>query len=291
MFVNLYNRSFTVFLADAAPEMSDARQELKYVLAKAGIESIDGEGMLSDDANRMIDGADCSIHILGTTDIYTPGGSGYNSPAGVQYRIAKSLCGAKFKMFLWNPDETAGSNNSIVPFINDIRRDIIENTIYCAKPSPIIFVEDLRTIMNVKQEAETKCEPSDIFFMYNELDGESASGIFNMLRDVQKVTRLPLSMSSDLDYNTYIREQLAHSKIGVVYYNFAEDWAVSFARQVWKDTGGNSSQTPLLVAGNSEHANPKEQRVFDGIMACTVDEQLRIPLDIKVFLDKNNKQQ
>ena len=140
--------------------------------------------------------------------------------------------------------------------------------------------------MNVKQEAATKHEPSDIFFMYNELDGESASGIFNMLRDVQKVTRLPLSMSSDLDYNTYIREQLANSKIGVVYYNYAEDWAVSFARQIWKDTGGNSSRTPLLVAGNSEHANPKEQKVFDGIMACTVDEQLRIPLDIKVFLDK-----
>jgi hypothetical protein len=143
--------------------------------------------------------------------------------------------------------------------------------------------------MNVKQEASAKSEPSDIFFMYNELDGETAVGIFNMLRDVQKVTKLPLSMASDLDYNTYICEQLSNSKIGVVYYNYAGDWAVSFARQIWKDTGGNSSKTPLLIAGNSEHADPKEQKVFSGIMACTIDEQLRIPLDIKVFLDKQSQ--
>lgn len=283
MFINLYNKKITVFLAAATPDMQGAREDLKCVLVKARFNAIDGQGLSSQEADAAIQSADCSIHILGETDIYTEGGSGYKSPAGVQYRKAQAICGAEFKMFLWNPN---GSSSNILPYINDIRRDIIENTIYYDKPSPIVFVEDLRTIMNVKQEAATKHEPSDIFFMYNELDGESASGIFNMLRDVQKVTRLPLSMSSDLDYNTYIREQLANSKIGVVYYNYAEDWAVSFARQIWKDTGGNSSRTPLLVAGNSEHADPKEQKVFDGIMACTVDEQLRIPLDIKVFLDK-----
>ena len=288
MFVNLYNRNFSVFLADGTNDIADIRTDLKYVLVKAGITIIDGAGLLYDDAIQKISESDCSVHILGTSDIDSPDSADYDSPAGVQYRAAKSMCGANFKMFLWNPLHTSGS---IVPFVNNIRRDIIENTIFCDKPSPIVFVEDLRAIMNVKQQAASQHEPTDIFFMYNELDGESAAGIFNMLRDVQKVTKLPLSMASDLDYNTYIREQLAHSKIGVVYYNYAGDWAVPFARQIWKDTGGNSSHTPLLVAGNSEHADPDEQKVFNGIMDCTIDEQLRIPLDIKVFLDKNNKQQ
>ena len=285
MYINLYNKKFSVFLADVTDEMSEVRQDLKYVLVKAGIDIIDGQGLLYDDANSKIDSADCSVHILGSTDINTPDTPGYDSAAGVQYRVAKSLCGANFKMFLWNPHKSSGS---IVPFVNDIRRDIVENTVYCDKPSPIVFVEDLRTIMNVKQPASSQHESADIFFMYNELDDESASGIFNMLRDVQKVIKLPLSIASDLDYNTFIREQLAHSKIGVIYYNYAGDWAVPFARQVWKDTGGNSSNTPLLIAGNSEHASTDEQKVFKGIMACTVDEQLRIPLDIKVFLDKQN---
>ena len=288
MFINLYSRKITVFLAAASPDIDDIREELKCVLVKARIRAIDGQGLTTEQADAAMQTADCSIHILGGMDIYSPDGDGYNAPAGVQYRMAKEICGPSFKMFLWNPT-AEGASISFVPYINNIRRDIIENTIYYDKPSPIVFVEDLRTIMNVKQEASAKSEPSDIFFMYNELDGESATGIFNMLRDVQKVTKLPLSMASDLDYNTYICEQLSNSKIGVVYYNYAGDWAVSFARQIWKDTGGNSSKTPLLIAGNSEHADPKEHKVFSGIMACTIDEQLRIPLDIKVFLDKQSQ--
>lgn len=97
-------------------------------------------------------------------------------------------------------------------------------------------------------------------------------------------------MSSDVDYNTYISDQLAESKIGVVYYNYAGDWAVPFARQIWKDSGGNSSKTPLYITGNSEHAKEEDLSVFKGIMDSTVNEQLRIPLDIKVFLDKKNQQ-
>jgi hypothetical protein len=46
MFVNLYNRNFTVFLADATEEMADIRQDLKYVLVKARIQIIDGEGVV-----------------------------------------------------------------------------------------------------------------------------------------------------------------------------------------------------------------------------------------------------
>jgi hypothetical protein len=110
-----------------------------------------------------------------------------------------------------------------------------------------------------------------------------------MLGDIRKVTKLSISMSSEVDYNTYIKQQLAVSKIGVVYYNFAGDWAASFARQVWKDTGGQSGATPICVIGNSDHAKPEQLEIFNGIMECAIDEQLRIPLDINMFLDKNNQ--
>ena len=110
-----------------------------------------------------------------------------------------------------------------------------------------------------------------------------------MLKDFQCVERLGISISSGIDYNTYILDQLAESKIGVVYYDYAGDWAVSFARQIWKDSGGNSSHTPIFIIGNSQHANIKELSVFNNIMEYAVNEQLRIPLDIKVFLDKQNQ--
>lgn len=287
MFINLYNRKFTVFLAAASPDMDDIRQELIHVLENAGINPIDGQTLPPEKIDAALQSADCSVHLLGQTDIYSQNGEGYNTPAGEQFRKAKNLCGKDFKMFVWNPTEGVTNANS---YINSIRREIIENTFYTDKQSPIIFVEDIRNIMNVKQSESRHHEPTDIFFLYNELDNDTASGVYNMLKDFQQVQKLGISMSSDVDYNTYISDQLAESKIGVVYYNYAGDWAVPFARQIWKDSGGNSSKTPLYITGNSEHAKEEELSVFKGIMDCTVTEQLRIPLDIKVFLDKKNQQ-
>ena len=273
MFINLYSRKFSVFLASVSADMEDTRRELSDVLDNAGI-------AIEED----IQTADCSIHILGAVDIYTSGAEGYNTPAGEQFRCAKDKCGEQFKMFVWNP---AADTSSTKSYINKIRRDIIENTVYSGKQSPIIFVEDIRNIMNVKQSESRRHEPTDIFFLHNELDNDTATGIYNMLRDFLGVQRLGISMSSDVDYNTYISEQLADSKVGIVYYNYAGDWAVSFARQIWKDSGGSSSGTPLAVIGNSDHATQDELSVLKGFMECNVDDQLRIPLDIKVFLDKN----
>ena len=277
MFVNLYKRKFTVFLSAVTDDMADARRVLGKVLDNAGIAVVDAEV----GAETAIQSADCSIHILGKTDIYTPGAAGYDTSAGEQFRCAQSKCNEQFKMFVWNPSGILNAQ-----YITDIRRDIVENTVYSDKESPIVFVEDIRNIMNVRQTESRRHEPTDIFFLYNELDSDTATGIYNMLRDFLQVSRLGISMSSDMDYNTYITEQLADSKIGVVYYNYAADWAVSFARQIWKDSGGNSSHTPILVVGNSNHAKVEDLAVLQDIMQSSINEQLRIPLDIKVFLDK-----
>ena len=275
MFVNLYNRKFKVFLADVSTDMSATRKWLSRVLHNAGIEVSD-----------KMRAADCSIHILGGEDIYSDGGDGYDSPAGVQFREAKELCGSDFKVFVWNPSGFIGDNHS---YINSIRRDIVENTVYSDRQSPIVFVEDVRNIMNVKQLENRQNEPTDIFFLYNELDNDTALEICNMLKDFQSVQRLGVSLSSGIDYNSFVLSQLAESKIGVVYYNYAGDWAVSFARQIWKDSGGSSAQTPLLVVGNNSHAKIEDLSVLRNIIECSVNDKRRIPLDIKVFLDKTLK--
>ena len=287
MFINLYNQSIKVFFADVTPEMEDIREELRVILHRAGMEIVDGREVSPDQLKDVMRQTDCSVHILGTTDIYAQSKEGDESTAGMQYRAAKDLCSDQFKMFVWNPN---GSYNRS-KYINKIRRDIEENIIYTDRPSSIVFVEDIRNIMTVKQSAMQETVATDIFFLYNDLDADTARDICTMLGDIREVTALGISMSSEVDYNAYIRQQLAVSKIGVVYYNFAGDWAVSFARQVWKDTGGNSGATPLCIVGNSDHAKPEQLDIFKGIMECAIDEQLRIPLDINMFLDKNNQNQ
>ena len=283
MFINLYNQTIKVFFADVTPDMEDTRDELRVILHRAGMEIVDGRDVPSKELLDAMQQTDCSVHILGKTDIFEEDAN--SSLAGQQYHAAKNLCSDRFKMFVWNP---RGRENRS-KYINVIRRDIEENIIYSDRPSPIVFVEDIRNIMTVKQSAVQETVASDIFFLYNDLDNDTANDICTMLGDIRKVTKLSISMSSEVDYNTYIKQQLAVSKIGVVYYNFAGDWAASFARQVWKDTGGQSGSTPICVIGNSDHAKPKQLEIFNGIMECAIDEQLRIPLDINMFLDKNNQ--
>jgi hypothetical protein len=283
MFINLYNQSIKVFFADSSADMEDTREELRVILHRAGMEIVDGRDVPSKELLDAMQQTDCSVHILGKTDIFEEDAN--SSLAGQQYHAAKNLCSDRFKMFVWNP---RGRENRS-KYINAIRRDIEENIIYSDRPSPIVFVEDIRNIMTVKQSAVQETVASDIFFLYNDLDNDTANDICTMLGDIRKVTKLSISMSSEVDYNTYIKQQLAVSKIGVVYYNFAGDWAASFARQVWKDTGGQSGATPICVIGNSDHAKPKQLEIFNGIMECAIDEQLRIPLDINMFLDKNNQ--
>ncbi len=275
MELNLYKRKFKVFLAEVSPDMTAWRSRLSCVLNNAGIAVVPD-----------LQTADCSIHLLGGQDIYSKDGKGYNTPAGSQFRTAKTLCSKDFKMFVWNPSDMLGADNQ---YINDIRRDIVENTVYSDKKSPIIFVEDIRNIMNFKQQESRRSEATDIFFLFNELDGDSALGIYNMLKDFQKVRKLGISLSSGIDYNPFVLSQLSESKIGVVYYDCASDWAVSFVRQIWKDSGGNSAKIPLFVIGNSQHAKLEQLTILKNIAECAINEQRRIPLDIKVFLDKTTK--
>ena len=266
--ITLFTNNIRVFVADTSPQEDAVRQKLCRVLSRAGLEVVDATK--GDDA---ISNADCSVHILSENGVST-------HESMLQYNAAKQLRSEHFKMFVWNPF------GFINEYINNIRRDVVENTIYSSTHSPIVFVEELRGIMNMRKDAADEVQEKDIFFIYNDLDKDTATEIYNMLSDIQSVTKLSISMSNYTDYTQYIRNQLQGCKIGVIYYNYAGDWAVSFARQVWKDTGGSSSPAPWFLVANSDHAHEEELRPFNGIMAHSVREKSLIPLDIKIFYDK-----
>ena len=266
--ITLFTNNIRVFVADTSPQEDAVRQKLCRVLSRAGLEVV-GSAQ-GDDA---IQNADCSVHILAEN-------SETNKASFLQYTAAKQLRSDHFKMFVWNP------SGYVNEYINNIRRDVVENTIYSSTHSPIVFVEELRGIMNMRKDAADEVQEKDIFFIYNDLDKDTAIDIYNMLTDIQSVAKLSITMSNYTDYTQYIRNQLQGCKIGVIYYNYAGDWALSFARQVWKDTGGSSSPAPWFLVANSDHANVDDLRAFDGIIAHSVREKSLIPLDIKIFFDK-----
>lgn len=284
MFLSLFSEDIKVFLADVTSDMANERHNLSNVLKRAGIQIVTpSEEMSEDKIKTLILDCDCTIHILGTLNYYNEDGAGYDSQAGMQYRIARSIKKDGFKMFFWNPSGLINSRNS---YVNNIRRDIVENTIFSATTSSIVFVEELRTIMSVKPQLKTNLDEADIYFIYNDLDKESAGEILSMLSDIQKVKGLSINMSTDAEYTDMISKQLSQCKIGVIYYDYAADWALSFARQVWKDNGGKGGVVPLYVAANQTHANSEDLLIFKGMIEYSVSDKSVIPLDIKIFYDK-----
>ncbi|MCR5453581.1 MAG: hypothetical protein K6F33_01150 [Bacteroidales bacterium] len=284
MFLNLYNQQIKVFLADATGDVSGARMRLERVLRKAGMEVVSpAENASDEEVSTLIGSCDCSVHILGYVNIYDDDSDGYNAKAGIQYRAAKECRDERFKMFLWNPSGLISTRNS---YISAIRRDIVENTVYSQVPSPIVFVEDLRTIMSVSPKMKLDIGSADIFFIYNDADRDTASEVLSMLQDIQKVTSLSINMSSNTSYTDYINSQLMASKLGVIYLDYSVDWALPFARQLWKDSGGNSAKVPLYVAANSEHVTAQDLKTLKGFMEYTLTERSLLPLEIKVFFDK-----
>ncbi|MBQ3656400.1 MAG: hypothetical protein II956_06070 [Bacteroidales bacterium] len=275
------NQNIKVFLAECTSDVTEARQELKDVLHRAGIEVVEPN---EDNLEEVLYNCDCAVYVLGTLNFYNPDGAGYDTQAGIQYRQGRQVKKDGFKIFLWNPTGLINSRNF---YINSIRRDIVENTIYSSTTSPIVFTEDLRTIMNVKTSAISDLSMADVYFIYNDLDSESAKEILSMLTDIVTIKTLCINMDTGVEYSEKISSELSVCKIGVIYYDYASDWALSFSRQVWKDNGGQGGKTPLLVAANQEHADSEALRkVLKGIMEYSVNDKTLIPLDIKIFYDK-----
>lgn len=284
MFLNLYNQPIRVFLADVTGDVTGVRARLERVLRSAGMEVVTySEDQTSGDVSAVMGRCHCSVHILGSVDIYDEDGDGYNLPAGVQYRAAKELRDYEFKMFLWNPSGLIDSHNA---YVSAIRRDIVGNTVYSQVSSRIVFVEDLRTIMSVSPKLNLNIGSADIFFIYNDADRDTASEVLSMLQDIQQVTSLDINMSSNTSYTDYINSQLMASKMGVIYFDYSVDWALPFARQLWKDSGGNSAKVPLYVAANSAHAVAQDLKSLKGFMEYTLSEKALLPLEIKVYFDK-----
>jgi hypothetical protein len=140
--------------------------------------------------------------------------------------------------------------------------------------------------MSINPKMNTDIGSADIFFIYNDADRDTAGEVLSMLQDIQQVTSLGINMSSSTSYTDYINSQLQASKMGVIYFDASMDWAMPFARQLWKDSGGKSSNVPLFVAANSSYATEQEMKALKGFMDYTLTEKSLIPLEIKVYFDK-----
>jgi hypothetical protein len=286
-----------IFLSEVPEDIITQRRMLKNVLVKAGmdvmmIEDVDSrnEDELISETQKNINNADCTVHILGNkygrvlNNVHT-------SLPVYQFNEAKKRNVVEndiFKMFAWQP---FGYSKTVMDvqqekFVNSVRNSMFRNMVYSNQESPVIFVEDIHAMMHEEAKEKLDIKDSEVFFIYNELDEDSADGISDLLSDVVNIERLGISQDSTSDYLNQIVQQSNHSKLLVVYFKRTSDWAMPFIQQVWKRVGGASANTELLMIGDSNlEVNLNKKFNAPKVTSLIVAEEL-IPIEIKVHFDK-----
>jgi len=281
-----------VFLAQCGSEQLSVRSELAQVLKSAGMKVVPDTAEF--DANHVheissdVANANCSVHILFPQ--YNPTLRDGVSAAKFQLEEAKKTLILKpdFRQFIWLPPSTniLYLDNEQLAFITEVRNNIAKNMIFTNAGSAIQLVDDIRSMMEKKEEVAYNLNHTDIFLVSNELDENEAKEIIDMLSDIVPVENMNIIQDSDVDYSELCKQQISKSKLAVIYFKETADWALPFAQQVWKKIGGATSHTPILLIGD-EDPDTNMNKTFKApkVVSLIVSGEL-IPLEIKVQYDK-----
>ncbi len=284
-----------VFLPACSEEQSALRSALSSVLQSAGMEIVLGEANSFKDGNstaikQSLSNSTCSVHILFPQ--YSPvlENDPAMSIAKLQFNEAKKHLEANsdFKMFVWLPPslDTSGIEPVQLEFINEVKNSISKNMVFSNESSTIQLVDDIRSLMEVKDVPVLNLNATDVFLIFNEVDEVDAGEIVDMLNDVVPIENLNIIQDDDVDYSELCKQQIPQSKLAVVYYKLTSEWAFPFTQQVWKKIGGASSTTPILLIGDEDpNAKNPKKLVAQRVITMLVPGAL-IPLEIKVQYDK-----
>ncbi len=287
------NENIKVFLASTSPDSLKFFYDLIGVLHHANIDVSFVEDDLPLDAlnvetMKKLSETQCSIHVIGDQYVEHPS-LGYSIPE-FHYRQALeySRQNPEFKLFVWRPGfyQNLPADQRQRNFWYSILNNINENVIFTTHDSPIMFVEDIRSVMITEKPMVYEVKDVDIYLIYNEIDEDSALMIKDLLTDVASVEDTSISLSSDVDYNEYVVQQINNSILPVIYFKKASVWASYFIKEIWRKTGGVSSGKTLLFIGDESVEENKDIN-FDApnVQTIITSEEL-IPLEIKVALDK-----
>ena len=136
--------------------------------------------------------------------------------------------------------------------ISEIRNNLVNNMIFTNVPSPVQLVDDIRSMITIRKEAEESGKFVDVCFMCNQLDEGQGKEIADMISDVMPVDQLTIGQDAEVNYSQESVLRIKKNCMAVIFFNEASDWAISFVQQVWKMIGGAASLTLILFIGDTE---------------------------------------
>lgn len=286
-----------IFFSAVKPNKNIEEKKLLITLERAGF--LVNDTILTDSPSselffktidEQIKNAGCSIHYVGQNDF-----DYLNNIAIDEYIFDKARekisLDENFKTFIWLPGDISYStlNESKIKFISKIQNHLSTNMTLSRVPSAIQFVEDVRIVLEEQSVKKFDTVPCDIFLIYNETDEAETNKIENMLSGIVKFNKLKIVQDSDIDYEEFASQQMNVSKLSVIFYKNATDWALPFVQQIWKKVGGASSKSQILFIGDESSKSDISKFSAPRVISVAVPSQL-IALEIKVQFDKINEQ-
>jgi class 3 adenylate cyclase len=285
-----------IYLAWASGDLKEIREEMAIILQKAGFNVLPSVDCPADDEAFKENVAWemkkclCSLHMLSGEFGRRFERDEETSFPQYQFMEAKKKIdanGAAFNVFVWlDPESSAFIKPAQQNFIKYIRNNITRNMMFSNSHGPMQLVDDMRVIM-MKQDAKVyDSKDTDIYFIFNQQDEQEARVIVDELSLEFPVETLNILPEGEESYREMSSQQIPKSKLAVVYFKYAADWALPFIKQIWKQVGGASSPTPMFLVGENDPQsnlarNFKAPRVISSIVPKET-----IPSEVKKVYNK-----
>jgi hypothetical protein len=250
----------SVYLAWTSGDLKEQREEMAIILQKAGFSVLPSIDCPADDTSfkekvrEELSRCMCSLHMLSGEF-----GRRFESDDEVSFpqyqfmEVKKRLDSDKdFNSFVWMTSDNLAVKPAQQDFIKYVRNNITKNMMFSNTPGPMQLVDDIRIVM-MKQDAKVyDSKDTDIFFIFNEQDEQEARIITDQLSLEYPVEIMNIMPDSEDQYRGISSQQIPKSKLAVVYFKYAADWALPFIKQMWKEVGGASSPTPMFLVGDDD---------------------------------------
>lgn len=279
-----------VFLAWTSSDLKEQREELAIILQKAGFNVFPATDCPSDDevfkqkVTESLNRCTCSLHILGSEF-----GRRFESDYEVSFPQFQFMEASKriesdpnFNSFVWTyPNRTEPAKPAQQNFIKYIRNNITRNMMFSNSAGPMQLVDDMRVVMMKKDEETYDAKDTDIFFIFNQQDEQEAKVITDQLTLEYPVEIMNIMPDSADQYRQISSQQIPKSKLAVVYFKYAADWALPFIKQIWKEIGGASSRTPLFLVGDDDPKTNLARTFKAPKVVSTILPKEKIPSEVK----------
>lgn len=279
-----------IYLAWTSGDLKESREEMAIILQKAGFNVFPSVDCPADDetfkekATEEMQKCVCSLHMLSGEF-----GRRFESDEEIsfpqhQFLEAKKKIdspGTGFNVFVWLSPDSRSIKPAQQEFIKYIRNNITRNMMFSNSQGPMQLVDDMRVVM-MKQDAKVyDSKDTEIYFIFNQQDEQEAKIIIDELSLEFPVETLNILPEGEESYREMSTQQIPKSKLAVVYFKYAADWALPFIKQIWKQVGGASSPTPLFLVGeDNPHSNLARNFKAPRVISSIVPKET-IPTEVK----------